>query len=227
MSSQPPAFENVANCRKCNTSFGMITRKHHCRNCGRTFCQNCSSKNTPLPHYNITESVRVCDACYSDVQAAIMKASRPNTNTSTTNNSTATPSATTTTTTNTTPVSGNLPRRQPVPTTSGPTTFSGFGGASKKNAYDMSGNLNEQCRDAIKSGDLQGFRDLLQAGAEATYKDHTGNSLVHLAAMFNRYEMIVDLAKRGADLTEKNPDGESPFDLAPPALAHKMKSITA
>lgn len=226
MSAQPPPFENVANCRKCNTSFGMLTRKHHCRACGRTFCQPCSSKSTPLPQFNISESVRVCDQCYSDIQSAIMKASKPAAGATTSNNNHSAPTTSASSSANDAPVTGSLPRRQ-APAVSNPSPFSGFGGAVKKNVYDLSGNLNDQIRDAIKSGDVQGFRELLQAGADPTYKDHTGNSLLHLAAMFNRYDMIVDLVKKGADLAEKNPAGESAFDLAPPALAHKMKSITA
>ncbi len=30
--------ESVDNCMKCKTVFGVIDRKHHCRDCGRIFC---------------------------------------------------------------------------------------------------------------------------------------------------------------------------------------------
>ncbi len=62
----------------------------------------------------------------------------------------------------------------------------------------------------------------MKAGASLTYKDRTGYTLLHMAAMFNRQDMVAYLVNAGADINAKNAAGESPLDLAPPALALKM-----
>ena len=103
----------------------------------------------------------------------------------------------------------------------GASGFSGFGRQSSVQ-YDLSGNLDDQCRDAIKNNDSAGVTKLLQAGANARYVDHTGNSLLHLAAMFDRFDIATQLIAKGASLTEKNSAGETPMDIAPPSMQHKL-----
>ena len=46
---------NVSKCYSCNNPFSFITRKHHCRCCGRIFCYYCCSHWIDIPN-EITEN---------------------------------------------------------------------------------------------------------------------------------------------------------------------------
>ncbi|XP_066140552.1 hepatocyte growth factor-regulated tyrosine kinase substrate isoform X1 [Euwallacea fornicatus] len=58
-------------CHRCRTAFGLVQRKHHCRNCGQVFCGQCSSKSTTLPKFGIEKEVRVCETCYDKVNKPV------------------------------------------------------------------------------------------------------------------------------------------------------------
>ena len=54
-------------CYQCTTKFGLFTRKHHCRACGKLFCADCSTSLMKVPDLGHYEPVRVCDSCYRSV----------------------------------------------------------------------------------------------------------------------------------------------------------------
>jgi len=59
------AFVPLQNCAKCDVPFDEALQIHHCRACGRGFCESCSSHRRPVPERNWgMEPVRVCDVCY-------------------------------------------------------------------------------------------------------------------------------------------------------------------
>lgn len=64
--SAPPEWSDSPHCVRCNVPFGLLLRKHHCRRCGRTFCQDCSGKQMALPEMGLYEEVRVCEGCFAD-----------------------------------------------------------------------------------------------------------------------------------------------------------------
>uniref|UniRef100_A0AAV2JF53 FYVE-type domain-containing protein n=1 Tax=Knipowitschia caucasica TaxID=637954 RepID=A0AAV2JF53_KNICA len=50
-------------CMQCDTKFDFIRRKHHCRRCGRCFCDKCCSKKQSLPRMCFVDPVRQCSCC--------------------------------------------------------------------------------------------------------------------------------------------------------------------
>jgi len=54
----------VTHCAGCDCEFWMVRRKHHCRNCGRVFCSDCTNYFTAVPHQHLDVPVRVCRQCF-------------------------------------------------------------------------------------------------------------------------------------------------------------------
>jgi hypothetical protein len=64
---------DAPDCTGCKTEFTFFTRRHHCRGCGKVFCDKCT-KGRKLVNYPATPNkkdrveksttpVRVCDSC--------------------------------------------------------------------------------------------------------------------------------------------------------------------
>ena len=53
----------MVQCHTCSSRFTLFLRKHHCRQCGRIFCDNCSRARRKLRNSPSDELVRVCDGC--------------------------------------------------------------------------------------------------------------------------------------------------------------------
>ena len=63
----PPEWvpdEQVLSCTSCHAVFTFVRRRHHCRNCGKIFCGQCSNNFVPLPHFGHSAPVRVCNRCF-------------------------------------------------------------------------------------------------------------------------------------------------------------------
>lgn len=57
----------VTHCAGCDGQFWMAKRKHHCRNCGKVFCWECSNYLAPVPHQHLNKPQRVCSRCHSSL----------------------------------------------------------------------------------------------------------------------------------------------------------------
>jgi len=64
MSLQEPPWVEGSHCMECGVKFGVATRKHHCRHCGRLLCAKCSSRLIPIIKFDVSKPTRVCDLCY-------------------------------------------------------------------------------------------------------------------------------------------------------------------
>ncbi|CAB3368874.1 Hypothetical predicted protein [Cloeon dipterum] len=50
-------------CTDCKKKFDFLTRRHHCRRCGRIYCKNCCDFRLELPRMCFVDPVRHCESC--------------------------------------------------------------------------------------------------------------------------------------------------------------------
>lgn len=55
--------ENTSACSCCGKPFTFVRRRHHCRNCGRIVCGDCSPHKIILPSVSLTTKQRICKSC--------------------------------------------------------------------------------------------------------------------------------------------------------------------
>ncbi|KAK6621355.1 hypothetical protein RUM43_011661 [Polyplax serrata] len=58
--------DDIIVCCICGSHFGPLLALHHCRDCGRGVCGECSANKKPVPKRNWENPVRVCDECYAE-----------------------------------------------------------------------------------------------------------------------------------------------------------------
>ncbi|XP_076435996.1 WD repeat and FYVE domain-containing protein 2-like [Babylonia areolata] len=72
--TETPEWVEADSCHKCDSPFFWNFRKmwddktignrqHHCRRCGRAFCNKCTSKRSTIPPMGYEYEVRVCEDC--------------------------------------------------------------------------------------------------------------------------------------------------------------------
>ncbi|KAJ7276280.1 hypothetical protein B0H12DRAFT_12281 [Mycena haematopus] len=83
MHAQWERDDAVHQCRDCQRRFGFLLRRHHCRRCGRIFCDRCSVYRALLDPSDIVQdpafpegtasasSQRVCASCHDEVNASV------------------------------------------------------------------------------------------------------------------------------------------------------------
>lgn len=108
-----------------------------------------------------------------------------------------------------------------------PSFFMSGGGSSSASAAKFP-STGEGLRDAIKAASRSEVDRLLTANPKlCTYSDQQGQTLLHLAAMFGHTSIALRLVEAGADPMAKNPQGETPVDLAPVVLGNKLKKAAS
>ena len=65
---EPPLWQKADLCCACRHPFGPILLRHHCRMCGKSYCQAHSSQSHLLPQLGFEVQERVCESCKEHLQ---------------------------------------------------------------------------------------------------------------------------------------------------------------
>lgn len=60
---EPSWSPDQPECEECQQPFDFLTRRHHCRRCGRCVCGNCSNNFSHLLRMRYLDKVRQCRQC--------------------------------------------------------------------------------------------------------------------------------------------------------------------
>ncbi|ETL30030.1 hypothetical protein L916_16922 [Phytophthora nicotianae] len=72
-----PRFAKAPTCFECDCTFNLLVRRHHCRQCGNSFCYEHSTRQLALPHLGYMAAQRVCDTCFEDHMQAMTSLKLP------------------------------------------------------------------------------------------------------------------------------------------------------
>jgi anaerobic ribonucleoside-triphosphate reductase len=61
----------ASDCSQCGRSFGVLARRHHCRQCGVIVCEACSRNKVRIPRLDERMLFKACNKC-----TALLKAER-------------------------------------------------------------------------------------------------------------------------------------------------------
>jgi len=290
--SVPPPFAERNACTGCGASFTLLTRRHHCRNCGESYCASCTPYSDLLPHYGFTKPERTCLKCheYLNQRGASAGASTDTSSAASGSKSTYASSRGPSDDLFNNPalsggsfgrkaetkdsedvdekeeprvpckcgmplcvcakqqasmrqVQANISRPTARPaapaasTSSGPapaqTKFMGFPSmtsSAPKFQIDPTQDINEQCREAIKNGNADAVRQLIQAKASMTWVDRSGNTLLHLACIMDKMPIITMLVEAGANpyiVNTQSSANETPYDVASPSVQFRLKQMVS
>ena len=80
---------------------------------------------------------------------------------------------------------------------------------------------------AIDIGDINVIRKLIALGYDLNQEDLKGNSAMHIAVLKNRFDIVTELAKYGANPNHKNKQFKRPINLALDRKNYKMANLLA
>lgn len=186
--------------------FTLTTRRHHCRSCGGSFCHACSTNRDLLTHYGLPQPERTCDACHKYLRSVSPTATDCNY---------IIPHYLST-------IGGS---QKYVHTPNNPTviTFSPFPAPGAK--YE--GTDEQKCRDAIKANDVATVKSLLEAKVDPGHFDKTGNTLLHLACIMDKFSLVKLLCDAGGNPYQPNriSQSETSYDVSSAAVKYKFRTI--